>query len=196
MNNTDFEKELREQYRQLGAVLDKETILTTKTLKQYKRIRMKLDLTDWFIFGGVCLAVVWAVCLGYFEAEIAIWEIVLILALIVLTVYVFTLTPRELELTQELIRLKLVFGKVEIRYDEIAKVAPFNYSGSNLRLCGASAIHTHIGWFWNSNIGTYTSYVNNRSECIYVKLKSGKKIVFSVAHSTEIIEAIRSNMES
>lgn len=194
MNNNDFEKDLKEQYHQLGAVLDKETIVTEQTVKQYKRIRTRLHLTDCILYAVSFFAMGIALQTAFTDSR---WWIILLMVLVIILVpCVLVLTPRELELTQEMIRIQLWLGKVEIPYREIASVCPLDYSGRNIRLCGVSGYKVRIGWFWNSNIGIYKAYITNRSDSVLVTLKSGKKRAFSVAHSTEVIEAIHSNIEA
>lgn len=108
----------------------------------------------------------------------------LVLGLIVLAVvallYVLSLIPREIEMTDEMIRIRLWIGKEEIPYSEIANVEVLDYSGSNFRLCGISGVKSRIGWFWNSRIGVYKAFITNRQDSILVTLRSGKKRAFSV----------------
>lgn len=119
----------------------------------------------------------------------------LLLLAIIALLYVLSLIPRETEITTEMIRIRLWIGKEEIPYNEIANVEMLDYSGSNFRLCGISGVKSRIGWFWNSRIGVYKAFITNRQDSILVTLRSGKKRAFSVEHSADAIEAIRSKIE-
>lgn len=214
MNNNDFETQLKEQYRQLGAVLDKETIITDQTVKQYKHLRTRLHLSDWILYLIAVLAMAFACYMAFGEAyplasvgaaaevqsapsaaAVIPWALALVLVATLLVAYCLSLTPREIELTPEMIRIKLWLGKEEIAYSDIASIEPLDYSGKNIRLCGTSGVKARIGWFWNSRIGVYKAFITNRQDSILVTLRSGKKRAFSVAHSADVIDAIRTNIE-
>lgn len=115
----------------------------------------------------------------------------LILLAIVTLLYVLSLIPREVEMTDKMIRIRLWIGNEEIPYNEIADIEVLDYSGSNFRLCGISGVNSRIGWFWNSNIGVYKAFITNCQDSILITLRSGKKIAFSVDHPTDVINAIR-----
>lgn len=115
----------------------------------------------------------------------------LILLAIVTLLYVLSLIPREVEMTDKMIRIRPWMGNEEIPYNEIADIEVLDYSGSNFRLCGISGVNSRIGWFWNSNIGVYKAFITNRQDSILITLRSGKKIAFSVDHPTDVINAIR-----
>lgn len=120
--------------------------------------------------------------------------LILILLLTVVLLYVPSLIPREIEITPEMIRIRLVVGKEEIPYNEIADIELLDYSGSNFRLCGISGVKSRIGWFWNSRVGVYKAFITNRQDSILVTLRSGKKRAFSIAHPADVINAIRTKM--
>lgn len=120
--------------------------------------------------------------------------LVLILLVIVVLLYVLSLIPREIEIAPEMIRIRLVVGKEEIPYNEIAYIEPLDYSGRNIRLCGISGVKSRIGWFWNSRMGVYKAFITNRQDSILVTLRSGKKRAFSIAHPADVINAIRTKM--
>lgn len=214
MNNQDFENELKEQYRQLNSVLDKETILTPDTVRKYKRQRIRLHLLDWLIYAIAAGAMLFALYMLIREAapltsissaEAAMsqpegaavlpWELAVVVLATLAVLYVFSLTPRQVELTPEMIRIRLWLGKEEIPYSQIVAIEPLDYSGRNIRLCGTSGVKARIGWFWNSRIGVYKAFITNRQDSILVTLRSGKKRAFSVAHPADVIDAIRTNME-
>lgn len=220
MTTSDFESELKEQYRQLNSVLDKETILTPDTMRRYKHQRIRLHLVDWLLYLIAAGAMLFALYMLIHEAaplaslslapegeqgvsSLALSMegvggcllLILLLIAFAAVIYVFSLTPREIEMTPELIRIKLWVGKEEIPYSQIVAIEPLDYSGRNIRLCGTSGVKARIGWFWNSRIGVYKAFITNRPDSILVTLRSGKKRAFSVAHSADVIDAIRSNIE-
>ncbi|MBQ0035004.1 MAG: hypothetical protein KBS77_06890 [Bacteroidales bacterium] len=215
MNNQDFENELKEQYRQLNSVLDKETILTPDTVRKYKRQRIRLHLLDWLIYAIAAFAMLFALYMLIREAApltsigasagaamsqpegaaILPWALAITLLALVAVLWCFSLTPRQVELTPEMIRIRLWIGKEEIPYSQIVAIEPLDYSGRNIRLCGTSGVKARIGWFWNSRIGVYKAFITNRQDSILVTLRSGKKRAFSVAHPADVIDAIRTNLE-
>lgn len=214
MNNQDFENELKEQYRQLNSVLDKETILTPDTVRKYKRQRIRLHLLDWLIYAIAAGAMLFALYMLIREAApltsissaeaamsqpagaaILPWALAITLLALVAVLWCFSLTPRQVELTPEMIRIRLWIGKEEIPYSQIVAIEPLDYSGRNIRLCGTSGVKARIGWFWNSRIGVYKAFITNRQDSILVTLRSGKKRAFSVAHPADVIDAIRTNIE-
>jgi len=195
MSNTDFENELKGQYRQLGTVLDKEQIITEKTVKQYKNIRIRLHLLDWILYTVVVFGIGVLVHFGISSimSGKAIYAVVALLA-VLLAGYSFSMTPRSLVLLQEKISIRLWIGKVEMRYEDIRQAEMMTYAGNNLRLCGYGGVKAAIGWFWNSKVGVYKAFVNRREDSILITMKSGKKIAFSSANPEEVIDAIRSNI--
>lgn len=215
MNNQDFENELKEQYRQLNSVLDKETILTPDTVRKYKRQRIRLHLLDWLIYAIAAGAMLFALYMLIREAApfasigasagaamsqpegaaVLPWALAITLLALVAVLWCFSLTPRQVELTPEMIRIRLWLGKEEIPYSQIVAIEPLDYSGRNIRLCGTSGVKARIGWFWNSRIGVYKAFITNRQDSILVTLRSGKKRAFSVAHPADVIDAIRTNIE-
>lgn len=214
MNNQDFENELKEQYRQLNSVLDKETILTPDTVRKYKRQRIRLHLIDWLVYLIAAGAMLFALYMLIREAApltsissaeaamsqpagaaILPWALAITLLALVAVLWCFSLTPRQVELTPEMIRIRLWIGKEEIPYSQIVAIEPLDYSGRNIRLCGTSGVKARIGWFWNSRIGVYKAFITNRQDSILVTLRSGKKRAFSVAHPADVIDAIRTNIE-
>lgn len=116
----------------------------------------------------------------------------IILLIIVVLLYVLSLIPRKMEITPEMIRIRLWVGKEEIPYHEIKDIELLDYTGSNFRLCGISGVKSRIGWFWNSRIGVYKAFITNRQDSILVTLRSGKKRAFSIDHPTDVIDAIQS----
>ena len=100
------------------------------------------------------------------------------------------------ELTPEAVCIHLWMGKKTIAYDTIAKVERFTYKGNNIRLFGTSGSKLRVGWFWNSEIGVYLSYVGDKYDTILLTMKSGKKITFSAANADEFVKAIQGNIES
>jgi len=195
MSNTDFENELKGQYRQLGTVLDNEQIITEKTVKQYKNIRIRLHLLDWILYTVVVFGIGVLVHFGISSimSGKAIYAVVALLA-VLLAGYSFSMTPRSLVLLQEKISIRLWIGKVEMRYEDIRQAEMMTYAGNNLRLCGYGGVKAAIGWFWNSKVGVYKAFVNRREDSILITMKSGKKIAFSSANPEEVIDAIRSNI--
>lgn len=188
----DFEQEMKEQYRQLGDVLRNQPIINPTITKKFMRTKVDMFWFDWVLYGLV-VAAIGTVIYMLFTTPENFWLAFLAAFLVITMARLFGMTPREVELTQEAVLIHLWFGKKTIAYSDIQSVERFSYKGNNIRLFGTSGSKLRVGWFWNSEIGCYQSYVGDKYDTILVRLRSGKKVLFSAANADEFITAIRGN---
>lgn len=153
---------------------------------------IKIAQRDIILFGFLAGVVLTLLIIAF--RTIAVPELMICEAALLILVFAYTRFPRALELTKEHVRIKLIFGNIFINYTDIASVAPYEMTGKTIRLFGTSGLQTCVGYFRNSEIGTFKAYVAERKECILLTLKSGKKIVFSVPGRDEVIDAIKSHL--
>ena len=191
----DLEKELKEQYRQLGDVLNQQEIVNNKIAKRYMNSRVKMFWFDWVLYALVVAAIAIVIYAAFVKPD-TFWIAFLAGFLIVSMTRLFGMTPKQVELTPEAVCIHLWMGKKTIAYDTIEKVERFTYKGNNIRLFGTSGSKLRIGWFWNSEIGVYQSYVGDKYDTVLLSMKSGKKITFSAANADEFVKAIEGNIES
>lgn len=154
----------------------------------------KLHPVDLIIYA--IAIIVMAFALYQSIAESILWLTILTAVIILLVGYLFSLTPRAIELTPDMIRIFLWLGKEEFPFDNIASVEHLDFSGNNIRLCGTSGYKARIGWFKNSHIGIYKAYITDSQEGVLITLKSGEKRAFSVDHSEQVIAAIRAKIDA
>lgn len=193
--DNNIEQELKEQYRQLNDILDKEVIVNETTIKRFMVSRSRMTLSGWLVYI-LCGCLILTAVAMVFIVPTAIPFILLTLLALAFVVYLYGKTPYEIELDHDNITIHLWIGQEIIPYKDIEQVSSFHYEGQTLRICGTNGGRIKIGWFWNSQIGKYMSYVTNSYESVLICMKSGKKYVISPEHSQDVIEAIRCNMEN
>ena len=191
----DLEKELKEQYRQLGDVLNQQEIVNNQIAKRYMNSRITMFWFDWVLYALVVAAIAFVIYAAFVQPD-TLWIAFLAGFLVVSMTRLFGMTPKMVELTPEAVYIHLWVGKKTIDYDTIAKVERFTYKGNNIRLFGTSGSKLRVGWFWNSEIGVYQSYVGDKYDTVLLSMKSGKKITFSAANADEFVKAIEGNIES
>ena len=191
----DLEKELKEQYRQLGDVLNQQEIVNNQIAKRYMNSRITMFWFDWVLYALVVAAIAFVIYAAFVQPD-TLWIAFLAGFLVVSMTRLFGMTPKMVELTPEAVCIHLWVGKKTIDYDTIAKVERFTYKGNNIRLFGTSGSKLRVGWFWNSEIGVYQSYVGDKYDTVLLSMKSGKKITFSAANADEFVNAIEGNIES
>ena len=191
----DLEKELKEQYRQLGKVLSQQEIVNNQIAKCYMNNRITMFWFDRVLYALVVTAIAVVIYAAFVRPD-TFWIAFIAGFLIVSMTRLFGMTPKMVELTPEAVCIHLWMGMKTIAYDTIAKVERFTYKGNNIRLFGTSGSKLRVGWFWNSEIGVYLSYVGDKYDTILLTMKSGKKITFSAANADEFVKAIQGNIES
>lgn len=81
-------------------------------------------------------------------------------------------------------------------YGEIASVDTCYPSAGGLRLCGSGGLFGYWGYFSDIIIGQYFGYYADRSQCFYIRLKSGRQYVASCENHVAMATAIESHIEN
>lgn len=102
--------------------------------------------------------------------------------------------PLSLEATAEALVVSRPVAKKMIPYTSIAEVKRCYPSAGGLRLLGSGGFLGYWGYFSDTVIGNYFGYYGDRSQCILVKLTSGKQYVVSCQAPDEMVEAIRGHL--
>ena len=129
----DLEKELKEQYRQLGDVLNQQEIVNNQIAKRYMNSRITMFWFDWVLYALVVAAIAFVIYAAFVQPD-TLWIAFLAGFLVVSMTRLFGMTPKMVELTPEAVCIHLWVGKKTIDYDTIAKVERFTYKGNNIRL--------------------------------------------------------------
>lgn len=75
-----------------------------------------------------------------------------------------------------------------IPYNQIAVVDRCFPSAGGLRMCGSGGFMGYWGYFHDIIIGSYFGYYGDRSQCILVRLKSGRQYVVSCKEPDRLLE--------
>ncbi|MDE6283027.1 MAG: hypothetical protein K2L97_03440 [Muribaculaceae bacterium] len=100
-------------------------------------------------------------------------------------------SPVELSVNNREISIKKIIGCKKIPLDQIVTVSPYNPSPwLNMRLPGSFGLMGYWGWFADSETGTYFGYYGDNTDCIILKLKSGRQYVLGCRNSDEMAKYI------
>lgn len=65
-----------------------------------------------------------------------------------------------------------------------------NSAGGNIKMCGSGGFMGYWGYFRDNSIGTYFAYYGKRSQCVLIRLNSGKQYIVSCADPTLIVNSV------
>ncbi|MDE6267305.1 MAG: PH domain-containing protein [Muribaculaceae bacterium] len=102
--------------------------------------------------------------------------------------------PISIEATSGGVVIHRILKKKRIVCTDIAKVERCYPSGGGIRLCGSGGFMGYWGYFHDIVIGTYFGFYGDRSQCILLKLKSGKQYVISCEKPDEMLVEIEKNI--
>lgn len=102
--------------------------------------------------------------------------------------------PVSLDASDGGLEIRRVLKSKTIPYSEISAVERCYPSAGGLRLCGSGGYMGYWGYFSDIIIGTYFGYYGDRSQCILVKLKSGRQYVVSCVEPDAMVSAIASHI--
>lgn len=102
------------------------------------------------------------------------------------------LSPKSIELTDEMLIIHKYAGQKKIPYSLISSVAPYSTrSIKEIRIWGIGGFIGYTGSFYNRRIGKYQSYVGNYNEAFLITLKTGKKYVISCRNHQNVISTLQ-----
>lgn len=91
---------------------------------------------------------------------------------------------------------RLLSRPKEFRYADIEAADTCYPSAGGIRLCGSGGFFGYWGYFSDIIIGQYFGYYADRSQCFYIRLKSGRQYVASCENHVAMATAIESHIEN
>lgn len=121
---------------------------------------------------------------------------IMMLTTIIIFFPVFMYAPKRIILSDKQLILQKRIGCLHLSYSEMAEVCIYNTNNpfAEIRAFGSGGYLGFIGNFYSREIGFYTAYVGDYSQTFLVKMKSGKKYLFSCEHHTDIVFTIKQKL--
>ena len=120
-----------------------------------------------------------------------IWEGVLVILILVGALFAPFLTyPQYIIVTDEGIGIHTLARTRFIPYSNIETIERLDksfMSMSTIRLFGIGGMLGNIGWFRNSQLGTFRAYITDSDKVFLIRLKEGKPIAISVSEPDDFM---------
>ena len=120
-----------------------------------------------------------------------IWEGVLVILILVGALFAPFLTyPQYIIVTDEGIGIHTLARTRLIPYSNIETIERLDKSciqGGTIRLFGIGGMLGNIGWFRNSQLGTFRAYITDSNKVFLIRLKEGKPIAISVSEPDDFM---------
>ena len=120
-----------------------------------------------------------------------VWEGVLVILILVGALFAPFLTyPQYIVVTDEGIGIHTLARTRLIPYSNIETIERLDktfMSMSTIRLFGISGMLGNIGWFRNSQLGTFRAYITDSNKVFLIRLKQGKPIAISVSEPDDFM---------
>ena len=120
-----------------------------------------------------------------------IWEGVLVILILVGALFAPFLTyPQYIIVTDEGIGIHTLARTRLIPYSNIETIERLDKSciqGGTIRLFGIGGMLGNIGWFRNSQLGTFRAYITDSNKVFLIRLKQGKPIAISVSEPDDFM---------
>lgn len=120
-----------------------------------------------------------------------IWEGVLVILILVGALFSPFLTyPQYIIVTDEGIGIHTLARTRLIPYSNIETIERLDksfMSMSTIRLFGIGGMLGNIGWFRNSQLGTFRAYITDTEKAFLIRLKEGKPIAISVSEPDDFM---------
>lgn len=120
-----------------------------------------------------------------------IWEGVLVIIILVGALFAPFLTyPQYIIVTDEGIGIHTLARTRFIPYSNIETIERLDKSciqGGTIRLFGIGGMLGNIGWFRNSQLGTFRAYITDSNKVFLIRLKQGKPIAISVSEPDDFM---------
>ena len=120
-----------------------------------------------------------------------VWEGVLVILILVGALFAPFLTyPQYIVVTDEGIGIHTLARTRFIPYSNIETIERLDktfMSMSTIRLFGISGMLGNIGWFRNSQLGTFRAYITDSNKVFLIRLKQGKPIAISVSEPDDFM---------
>ncbi len=96
--------------------------------------------------------------------------------LLLATLYCSSYSPVYIEVTEDALLIKRVFGTVVIHRKDIIAINAYK-SYCSIRKFGSGGLFGYLGWFYNSEIGNYFSYSTDENSQILIITKQRKYVI-------------------
>ena len=120
-----------------------------------------------------------------------IWEGVLVILILVGALFAPFLTyPQYIIVTDDGIGIHTLARTRLIPYSNIETIERLDksfMSMSTIRLFGIGGMLGNIGWFRNSQLGTFRAYITDSDKVFLIRLKEGKPIAISVSEPDDFM---------
>lgn len=120
-----------------------------------------------------------------------VWEGVLVIIILVGALFTPFLTyPQYIIVTDEGIGIHTLARTRFIPYSNIETIERLDKSctqGGTIRLFGIGGMLGNIGWFRNSQLGTFRAYITDSNKVFLIRLKQGKPIAISVSEPDDFM---------
>lgn len=90
---------------------------------------------------------------------------------------------------------RLLSRPKEFRYADIEAADTCYPSAGGIRVCGSGGFFGYWGYFSDIIIGSYFGYYADRSQCLYIRLRSGRQYVVSCEDHIAMTSAIESHLQ-
>ena len=123
---------------------------------------------------------------------VMLWLKYLLMAVFLITVIVgMGYTPIRLEVNDERIRVRRLFGSQEIPLSDVRSVSRISKSdlSGSIQTFGSGGLFGYLGRFKNNRLGSYNIYATELNNLILVRT-SNKNYVFSCSRPHEFIEYV------
>lgn len=105
------------------------------------------------------------------DGHIEVFTFILIIILVC-----FSYTPLYIEVTEESLILRRVMGSISIYRKDIQAITAYKVKGA-IRQFGSGGFFGYLGWFFNSEIGSYFSYSTDENSQILIITKYRKYVI-------------------
>ena len=104
----------------------------------------------------------------------------------------FLFAPRYYVIAGGSLIIKRYIGHVAIALSDIASVRALDASEMRfaIRTFGVGGFFGYYGRFWCRSIGSFRAYITDRSNCVFIQTRSGRKFVISPENRQEFLEII------
>lgn len=120
-----------------------------------------------------------------------VWEGMLVILILVGALFAPFLTyPQYIVVTDEGIGIHTLARTRLIPYSNIETIERLDKSfmhAGTIRLFGISGMLGNIGWFRNSQLGTFRAYITDSNKVFLIRLKQGKPIAISVSEPDDFM---------
>lgn len=120
-----------------------------------------------------------------------VWEGVLVIIILVGALFAPFLTyPQYIIVTDEGIGIHTLARTRFIPYSNIETIERLDklcIQGGAIRLFGIGGMLGNIGWFRNSQLGTFRAYITDSNKVFLIRLKQGKPIAISVSEPDDFM---------